>query len=236
MPKVGVLFIHGFTGHRSSLEPIIPELERCNFEWHYPILAGHGTSPHDMKDKRWLDWHKDVKLGVEYLLQSNERVIIIALSMGALLAIECAAEQPQQVAGIVLISPCVIFKNPLAKFTPLLSPIIKRMPFHPKEKFSSREYAKRDRGYRWFPTQPYYSYWQRAQTIFELVGRINCPVRIIQSRKDAVADPRGAQQLFDTLQSPKELFWHERSGHEMVIDCEAEVVIQEVLSFQPLRV
>lgn len=235
MGKPAVLLIHGFTGHRSSLDVLIPDLERHHFAWHYPILAGHGTTPHDLRDKRWLDWHKDVELGLQYTLQASDHVIIVALSMGTLLAIEMAVEYPDHIAGLILLSPCIEFKNPLARFTPTLAPLIRRMPFHPKEKFSDAEFAKRDQGYRWFPTAPYHSYWKRSRDILRVAESVRCPVQIIQSKNDRVADPRGAQALYEHIAAPKELLWHQRSGHELLLDCEAETIRQEIFHFQPLK-
>ncbi len=231
-----VLFIHGFTGHRASLQPLIPAIERRGIEWQYPVLAGHGSSPHDLRDVRWLDWHKDVELSLQLLLQAHQQVVIVALSMGTLLAMELAVEYPEQVTGLVLISPCVQFKNPLSKFTPWLAPLIPRMPFHPREKFSSQKFAQHDQGYRWFPPQPYVQYWRRSKTILDIAKQIHCPVKILHSHNDRVADPRGAEQIFSAVTGVKELQWFERSGHEMVIDCEAEKVIESVLDFSPLHV
>lgn len=235
MTRTGVLLIHGFTGHRSSLEALIPELERRGVTWEYPILTGHGTTPNDLSGARWSDWRRDVEQGLDILLERTDQVVIIALSMGAVLALEVTAERQHQVAGAVLLSPCVMFRHPLAKYTPLLAPLIRRMPFSPKEKFSTAEYAKQDRGYRWFPTQAYYSYWRRTQTIFDVAANILCPVKIIQSTNDRVADPRGAQRLFEALRCPKEVEWITHSGHEVLLDQEAEHVIHSVMSFTPLH-
>lgn len=233
--KPAVLLIHGFTSHRSSLEAIIPELEKRGMEWHYPILAGHGTSPHDLKDKRWPDWQRDIEQAYQYLKASHENVVVVAMSMGTLLALELAAAHPDSVAGLVLISPCIVFKNPLAKLTPLVEPLVRRFPFPPKDKFSSPEYGRHDRGYPWFPTSAYRSYWTRAGTIMDVAKDVRCPVKIIQSRNDKIADPGGATQLYETLTSQKEICWHEKSGHEMLLDCEREETIQEIMGFAPLR-
>ncbi|MBI2984010.1 MAG: alpha/beta fold hydrolase [Candidatus Kerfeldbacteria bacterium] len=232
--RPAVLLIHGFCSHRSSLEPLIPELERRGLEWHLPILAGHGTRPEDLRNKRWSDWRRDVDQAYRRLRQNHDQVVVIALSMGTLLAIELAAEHPAHVSGLVLISPAVKFTDPLAIFTPLVVPFMRRYPFPPQKKFSFQKFAQRDRGYPWFPTAAYYSYWQRTRTILDVVKNIRCPVRIIQSRNDHVAQPRGAQKIYDLLRTPKEILWHERSGHEMLLDVEADTVVKEIMGFQPL--
>lgn len=235
MNKIGVLLIHGFTSHRSGMEPILPGLQARGIKWEYPTLAGHGTRPEELRDKRWPDWQQDVETAYQRLRHTHDQIVIIAMSMGALLGMELAAKYPASTVGLVLISPALVFKNPLAKYTPIVAPLVRRFPFPPKDKFSSREYWAKDRGYQWFPTRPYQSYWQRAKTILDVVNDIRCPVRIIQSRSDHIADPRGAELVFGRLVGEKELLWHGQSGHEMLLDCEAATVVKEILDFQPLK-
>lgn len=234
MPRPAVLLIHGFTSHRSSLEALIPPLEQRGIDWHYPILAGHGTRPQDLTDTRWPDWQADAEQAWQYLRQAHDRIVIVALSMGSLLALELAAAHPTDVAGLVLLSPCLRFKNPLAKHTAWLSRLLPTFRNPSAAKFSSAAYARRDQGYRWFPTAAYRSYWQRTHEMDPTTDHVRCPVRIIHSRSDMIAEPGGAEELYARLASPKEIIWHEKSGHELLMDCETEEVIKEILAFPPL--
>lgn len=231
----GVLLIHGFTSHRSSLEALIPELEQRGIEWHYPILAGHGTSPKDLEDKRWPDWQEDIEQAYSYLRQTHERVVIVALSMGALLGLEVAAQHPDHVTGLVLISPCLRFKAKMSQFTPIVSRLLKKFPNPSPAKFSHLKYARHDRGYSWFPTDTFRSFWERTHQMRPIIEAVQCPVRIIHSRRDLVADPRGAEEIFRQLQSKKDILWHTKSGHEMLLDVETDAVLEEILNFPPLQ-
>ncbi len=235
MSKPAVLLIHGFTSHRSSLEALIPELKANGFAWHYPILAGHGTSPEDLEDKRWHHWQADIERAHQYLRQSNDKIVVVAISMGTLLAMELAANYPEDIAGLVLLSPCLRFKDKLSLFTPVMRFFVTRHPFGPKKKYAHASQEYLDKGYQWFPTASYYSYWKRTRTILPVIANVRCPVRIIQSKADHIADPRGAQKIFDLLQSPKEILWHEQSGHELLLDLEVKKVIEEIMNFAPLR-
>ncbi len=234
--STAALLIHGFTSHRSSLEPLLPALEGAGIPYTYEMLTGHGTKPEDLTNIRWHHWQDDVEKQFAKLRANHERVVVIALSMGTVLAIELAAKHPSEIDGLVLISPCVIFYNKLSALTPVITPLIKKFPFAAKEKFSSAEFAKRDRGYPWFPTATYASYWRRTKTILDDARRVTCPVRILMSEKDHVADPRGGEALYRSLGGEKEILWHHQSGHEMFQDCEASAVIAETLSFGPLKI
>lgn len=233
--KPAVLLIHGFTGHYASLGLAASYLKREGYRYEYPILTGHGTKPEDLTNVRWPDWENDVRTAFEKLQREKLPVVIIALSMGSLLAIELAARQPDAIKGLVLLSPCVVFKNKLAPLTPLVQPLIKRFPFPGRLKFSTPEGAATDRGYQWFPTAAYRSYWERTRTIFVTAKKISCPTRIIQSTADHVADPRGATRLAAALGGPHELIWHHYSGHELLLDVEAESVLEEIVAFPVLK-
>lgn len=231
--KTSYLLIHGFTSHRTSLTAVIPELDKRNIEWHYPILAGHGTRPEDLIDKTWEHWQQDVDIGLKYLLQESNQVIIIALSMGALLALELAATYQKKVSALVLLSPALHFQMKLTRFTSLLSKVIKRFPNPSVTKFSSAKYIKNDLGYRWVPTQAFHSYWLRTKHFDSVLDKIHQPTRIIHSKNDKMAAPSGAQHVYDTIKSKnKELIWLEKSGHEVLLDAETELVLKYI--FNPL--
>lgn len=232
--KPGILLIHGFTSHHASLDAILPELDRLRLAYDYRMLSGHGTTPKDLANIRWVNWQADVEAAYRRLRQQHDQVVVVALSMGTVLAIELAAHHHNHVAGLVLLSPAVMFKNPLSPFTPLVSTILPRFPFPVQDAFSSKIYADRCQGYRWFPTKSYASFWERTKTIWTDVPSVKCPVRIIQSHADKIADPRGAQRIYDALPGRKELLWHSISGHEMLLDAEVPKVLEEIISFPPL--
>ncbi len=233
---LGCLLIHGFTSHRSSLEAVIPELDKRHIPWHYPILAGHGTSPADLQNVTWQDWVNDVTQGLRYLQGDVEKVVVVALSMGSMLGLELAATFPADIVGLVLLSPTLHFRLKLAKLTPLLSKVISRFPNPSPAKFSSLKLAKQDKGYQWFPTKTFKQYWERTQDFDPVIQRVHQSTRIIHAKRDMVGHPSGAQHIFDLLPAKqKELIWLERSGHEILLDAEVPTVLGHIFSFPPLQ-
>ncbi len=62
--------------------------------------------------------------------------------------------------------------------------------------------------------------------------RITTPMLIVGARHDRVVQPMVAQIVHDRAGSrAKELAWFERSGHELLLDCEADAVAARSASF-----
>ncbi|MDP2683567.1 MAG: alpha/beta fold hydrolase [bacterium] len=235
--KIGVLLIHGFTSFRASLEILIPELEKKNISWHYPILAGHNTKPEDMEGKTWEDWQDDVEAGLQYLLPICEKVVIVGLSMGALLALELAEKYPDRIKGLILLSPALKFKNPLTKYTSKITSYVKKIPGINLFRFSNFKLAETQKGYSWFPAKSFHQYWLRTQHFDSVLEKINQPTLIFQSKKDLLADPSGAEYIYNTIKSKdKEIIWLKKSGHEILLDVEVDEVVKRIMKNSMLSI
>lgn len=228
--KMGVLLIHGFTSFRASLEILIPELDKKNIPWHYPILAGHNSKPEDLEGKTWEHWQADVEAGLKYLLSLCEQVVIIGLSMGALLSLELAAKYPDKIKSLVLLSPALKFRNPLAKYTTHITKRMKKIPGINILRFSTIKLAETQLGYSWFPAKSFHQYWLRTQHFDSILEKISQPTTIIHSKKDRLADPAGTEYIYNKIPTKeKEVIWLKKSGHEILLDVEANKVVKKII-------
>lgn len=234
--KLGCLLIHGFTSNRDSLEAIIPELDKRSISWQYPILTGHGTKPQDLEHATWEIWQQDVETAFKKLLNKCEKVIIIGLSMGSLLALELAAKYQVQVSGLILLSPALHFTLSITKYTPELSKYIKRFPEINLLRFSDPRIALKHKHYYWFPSAPFLHYWQRTQNFDAVLKNVSQPTLIIHSKKDKIAAASGAEYIYKTISSPdKKIIWLKKSGHELLLDVEAKTTLKQIFLFQHLQ-
>jgi carboxylesterase len=102
-------------------------------------------------------------------------------------------------------------------------------------KFSSLKQTRLDQGYLWFPTSAFRHYWLQTQNFDQILKQVYQPTLIIQSKNDKVAKPSGALHILKTIPAhDKQIIWLEKSGHEMLLDIEAQTVINHLLSFKPL--
>ncbi len=95
------LFIHGILGtpnHFRSLIPFVPS----NWSIHNILLKGHGGSVKDFSDASMSKWKQQVHEALKFLMESHNKVIIVAHSMGTLFAIQEAVET--QIAALFLLN------------------------------------------------------------------------------------------------------------------------------------
>ena len=87
-------------------------------------LTGHGINHQHMRRMRWEDWYAQVLDGYYILKQQCEQVYAIGHSMGGMLSLLLAANEP--VDGVVPVATPIQFKGRVLPYTRQLSGV---MPF-----------------------------------------------------------------------------------------------------------
>ncbi|HZU04572.1 MAG TPA: alpha/beta fold hydrolase [Chloroflexota bacterium] len=227
----GVLVLHGLTSSLASVMPVADRLAVHGIPCSVPWLRGHGTRPEDLVGVTWRDWYTDAAAALDQLLARCDEAAVVGLSMGGLLALHLALERPARLRGVVAIAPALRQAHPLAALVPLVAPFCRFLPV-PRRGFSDPSRASRAQGYRRLPTTAFLSLLAYARWLEPRLGAVRTPTLIIHSRADRVIHPASATRIYARLGSTeKELRWFERSGHEMLLDCEAEAVLDVVEQF-----
>ena len=92
--KKGVLLVHGFTGSPAEMRLLGEYLHEQNFTVLGVRLPGHGTCVEELAKMRWKHWYGAVLDGFNMLKDICADVSVVGLSMGGLLALKLAAEEP----------------------------------------------------------------------------------------------------------------------------------------------
>lgn len=91
--RVAILFVHGILGtpnHFKNFLPLVPsDWTSCNIR-----LKGHGGSVKDFSRASMYEWKQQVRDSLHELSEKNDRIVIVAHSMGTLFAIQEAIENP----------------------------------------------------------------------------------------------------------------------------------------------
>ncbi|MDB5099249.1 MAG: putative lysophospholipase [Cyanobacteria bacterium RYN_339] len=224
---LGVLIVHGFTGSLDTVRAVVPVAEGLGLPWRMPVLRGHGTRFEDLDGVRYGDWYDDGLAALKELTQEVERVVIVGLSMGGLVALRLAMEHGEHVAGLVLLAPALRFADPLVPLTPLIKIFFRY--WDSQNSFSDMELAKSCTNYKKFPTATFGQLLDFGHEIERRLGEVKVPVTTLFSRKDTVIHPIVMRLLEDKLGSrDKQFVYFEKSGHEMLQDCETAGVVAAI--------
>ena len=101
--SLAVLMVHGIVGspaHFKDLLTVIPE----DITVHNILLDGHGKGVSDFAASSMAKWKAQVKAEVETLLSVHEKLLIVAHSMGTLLAISEAVRTHDGICELFLLS------------------------------------------------------------------------------------------------------------------------------------
>ncbi len=198
-----VLLIHGFSASPYEMRPLGNLLCAQGYLALGVRLAGHGTSPEDLRICRWQDWFNSVERCYSNLQEAGLPISVVGQSTGALLAL--ALVQHREVERLVLLSPFLKLGHPLARFVGLIKHFI---PFQ----------------YRQLPQpQPQHYYERRPLASIEQIGklrnevepglsRIRVPTLVLAAEGDRTVACGTGQALFERLVSPHKefhLFGHE---------------------------
>lgn len=220
---MGILLSHGYTATTAEVRLLASHLHEEGYTVAGPLLPGHGTSPEDANRFRWQDWVGAVKTTYLELASRCERVVVGGESLGALLALYLASEQPE-VAAVLAYAPAV--KIP-SRLTPTLAPLAARlMRYRPKPAHAPSAADARWQGYSVNPVKAALQLFHFQREVGRRLAHIQQPVLIVQGRLDASIDPGAADIVFRGVRSEvKELHWMGLSTHCVILDCEWESVL-----------
>lgn len=126
---VAVLLIHGLTGTPAELRRVAQGLAKRGCTVFVPTLAGHCGDNADLRATRWSDWLASAQRAFDGICALYAQVFVGGLSMGSLLSMYLAAQNPGKVSGLLLYSTTLRYDGwNMTRLAPL-SPWLMRIPF-----------------------------------------------------------------------------------------------------------
>lgn len=126
---VAVLLIHGLTGTPAELRRVAQGLAKRGCTVFVPTLAGHCGDNADLRATRWSDWFASAQRAFDGICALYAQVFVGGLSMGSLLSMYLAAQNPGKVSGLLLYSTTLRYDGwNMTRLAPL-SHWLMRIPF-----------------------------------------------------------------------------------------------------------
>ncbi len=219
------MLIHGFTGVPIHFRLLARFLNDHGYTVVAPLLAGHGTSIDDMAGTGASDWMASARAGADC---DAERIHLVGLSMGGLLALQLASETAA--ASVTTINAPIRFRDRQIYITPIVHrfmPRIRRtvdtsIPF-------DREAAGLWITYDGFPTRAAAEMLKLSRRAIKSAKRLRRPSLIVQSLVDEAVDPHSGERLRRALGPRCRLLWLNRSRHNALLDVERDIIHAAVL-------
>lgn len=222
----GILLIHGFTGSPASLRPFAAWFAARGLSVRLPRLPGHGTSPEDLAARAFPEWVAEVERALDELRSRCDRVIVLGQSFGAALAVHLAAERPEEVDGLALLSPYLFDARLLAL------PIARHL--RRSVKGIGDDVAKpgvSELAYARIPIRAIVQMASFLEIARTDLPRVRAPVAVFRPGADHAIPRSNPERVFRALGSVrKELVNCPRSYHVISLDHDAEMVRERVLT------
>jgi carboxylesterase len=229
--------IHGFGGTAAELFPVLDRVARAGFAVDAALLPGHGTSAEDLQDATFDGWVDAARARVDAASHAYGRVALLGFSLGSLVAMQIASEQPPTVSGLVALGNALTLRAhtsiPLALWDRLGRPMPDVYFLKPRaadlvDASTAHTIVTYDR----HPLRAALEVYRAGVRIRRLVGRIACPTLVLHGRRDIVCSWRNATWLADRIGARDvRVRIFEKSAHALACDGEREEVAREVIAF-----
>ncbi len=226
----GCLLIHGFTGTPREMRWMGEYLSKKGYTVLGIRLAGHATSPEDMRHSTWRDWVASVEDGITLLKNATRKVYTIGLSMGGALSLIAASRFP--IDGAVAIStPYDMPSDWRLPFIKPLSVIIRNVPKGQPD-WQNPEAAADHAEYLYYPSRSILQLRALLTVMRSGLADIKIPVLLFHSKMDKSIDPSNLVRIFSDLgTNDKTKLLVEKSGHVIVREPDRELVFKTTVDF-----
>lgn len=236
-PRDGVpcLLVHGFTGTPFEMRPLGEALGRQGFRALGVRLAGHGQTEVALGATTYEDWLASAQAGLAQL-DPGRPAHVLGLSIGALLALRLAADQPARVASLCLLAPAAQFAPELRAFFGLFRfGLVSRLrPRWPKGGVGlvDRERAATVPCLDHVPTRLAQQVLRTQAAGWAAVPSVRQPSLVAYGVQDRTVTEAGVHALAKALRPPPQrLVRLGHSGHLLPLDGESERLCAEVTGF-----
>lgn len=227
--RVGVLLSHGFTGSPASMRPWGEALAERGYAVEVPRLPGHATTWQEMNRTRWEDWYGEVSRAFAKLSAENDAVVVAGLSMGGMLALRLAADQPDRVAGVVAVNPMVVTQRKDVLALPVLKWVV---PSFPGIINDIKKPGGDEHGYPRVPLKAAHEMFRAGRTLAGDLPRITAPLLLLHSTEDHVVDDSSVPLITARVSSRDvTLLPLENSYHVATLDHDAPLIVEQSLEF-----
>jgi carboxylesterase len=245
-----VLLIHGLSGTPLEMQYVARMLHKAGFTVVAPHFSGYGYGKAS-STKKWQEWHKEVVEHFDELKKKYRTVSVCGLCIGAVLALNLAAEKKDEIAGLSLLATTLYFDGwripwyrfllPLGYYTPFryFYSYREREPYGLKNEqlraWIAREMTEKSTSAAGSATIPMTGIFETDKLIRNVkrnMAQVTAPALIMHSIDDDTATVRSADFVEKHVSSKKvRKIFLDDSYHILTLDNQKDIVAEETVRF-----
>jgi carboxylesterase len=257
-----VLLLHGLTGTPTEFGYIAHFLHhRGGLSVECRQLVNHGQPITVLAATRWEELlesaREHLRAARAVATRAGVPLVVGGLSLGAVLSLLLAAESPEDVAGVMALSPTLFYDGwnvpwtqrllPLADYLPVKRFVYLREqpPYGLKDEILRRKvaavYARSalgddahaaELGYSHFPLRLFCEMRHLIKRCIRNLPRVRAPLLVLQAEEDDATSPRNSRFILQQAGSPrKELVSLRNSYHVITADLDRSEVAASMMRF-----
>ncbi|MDU2065905.1 MAG: alpha/beta fold hydrolase [Sporomusaceae bacterium] len=240
-----VLLLHGLTGNPFEMKFLADKLHKKGFSVYAPCLPGHNETIEVLKQTPWQEWYRGAREAYLHLKETHEQVGVAGLCMGAVLALELAAEFPE-IPAVSLMSTTLFYDGWTIPWYSFLIPLVYCTPLKYFYSFTERPpYGiKNDRLRSIVLKNASEMVYDRVPGLamdqnFRLINHVKshlqavtAPILLLHAREDDTASLKNAEYVEQHVGSTSiRKVILEESYHMITVDTDRHLVAKENIEF-----
>lgn len=233
--EMGVVLVHGFLASPAEVRGFGERLACCGYTVLGVRLKGHGTSPWDLRERSWEDWSTSVDRGYETMTALTRRVCLVGFSTGGALALQLAANRPENLAGVAAVSVPLRFQNKSMMLVPLMhtaNQLVRWVSaYEGIAPFLANESEQPEINYRHMPVRGLYELRRMMEDLQNRLKDVRCPVLILQGSDDPIVAPNSAELIHDGLENADSALKFIKAQRHGILNEDLDGTQQTILDF-----
>ena len=227
--KVGIIFVHGFTGSPASMRPWAEYFQKEGYTVSVPQLPGHGTRWENLNKVSWQHWPAKVVEELNWIRTECSKVFIFGLSMGGCTTLNVV--ESEAVDGIVLVNPMAHIPGFQIKLAPIIALFKKGMPSVGDD---IKKPGITEWGYDVLPTRGVLQLQKMLLRTRKNLKKATAPLLIFHSADDHVLPISNTNIIVSEIGTPIDQISRvelSNSYHVATLDYDAEIIFERSMQF-----
>lgn len=217
-----MLLIHGFTSTPGVFREMQKALAQKGYALHCPVLPGHSTSIEDFSQCQYQQWQQTIEQTYTTLSHHYEKISVLGLSLGGLLAYQLAQKHP--IERLYLLAPCLGIHPPLS----LASAVLRLAKLFGLKQLNAiggniRSGDLAELTYKKIPISALLQLFAIMKTT--KFSSLDCPTNVFFGRYDKAVSNRKSRRYFDNKAIIHELA---NSAHVLPLDGDLDQILATI--------